>query len=284
MAIKVDRSRKGRRNTYTAPRKTSSPEASPRHAFSFSMVGARSILTDVLIALAAVAVLLGIGIGSLQLYNFATTSDFFATHQVELQGNVRLSKEMVMRFAGLKLGDNTLAVSITRMEQALLATPWVEEVSIKRLLPDRFVIMLKERMPTFWIHRDGVLYYANTSGEPIAPVESSNFLALPTLIVEDGAQDELASLAMYIKDLQSGELPVEFGSISGLTLSSSQGVELYLEDRELRLSLTTKDWKNNMKRMSLTLGDLACRRELGNVREVRVSDESVWVILSKQHS
>ncbi len=248
------------------------------------MVGARSILTDVLIALAAVAVLLGIGIGSLQLYNFATTSDFFATHQVELQGNVRLSKEMVMRFAGLKLGDNTLAVSITRMEQALLATPWVEEVSIKRLLPDRFVIMLKERMPTFWIHRDGVLYYANTSGEPIAPVESSNFLALPTLIVEDGAQDELASLAMYIKDLQSGELPVEFGSISGLTLSSSQGVELYLEDRELRLSLTTKDWKNNMKRMSLTLGDLARRRELGNVREVRVSDESVWVILSKQHS
>ena len=284
MAIKVDRSRKGRRNTYKAPRRaTQSATPAPASAAT-AKAGLRGILMDVLIALAAIAVLLGIGIGSLQLYSLATTSDFFATQYVDVQGNTRLSKEMVMRFAGLKLGDNSLAVSITRMEHALLSTPWVEAVSIKRHLPGGFEIQLRERMPSFWVLKDGTLYYANEAGEPIAQVESRNFLPLPTLKVEEGAQDELALLPMYSRDLQSGELPVEFSAISGLTISSEHGVELYLGERDLRLSIATGDWKKNMQRMRLTLADLARRKELGSVREVRVSDENVWVIMSGQRS
>ena len=128
-----------------------------------------------------VAAVTGVCAGSLWLYGKATTSDFFATRHIDVAGNVRLSREMVLQYGGLKEGENSLAVSIAEVERKLRATPWVEEVSVKRLLPDRFVIKIKERMPTFWVHKDGVLYYANESGEAIAPVESRNFLSLPTL-------------------------------------------------------------------------------------------------------
>lgn len=228
-----------------------------------------------------VAAVAGLCAGSIWLYGKATTSDFFATRHIDVAGNVRLSREMVLQYGGLKEGENSLAVSIAEVERKLRATPWVEEVSVKRLLPDRFVIKIKERMPTFWVHKDGVLYYANESGEAIAPVESRNFLSLPTLTVETGAEDDVAYLPRFMKDLHTGSLPVEAGAIASITVSPARGIEIYLEDREMRLSIATDDWAGNLARIGLTLGDLAHRHELKNVREVRSVNGSVWVTLSQ---
>lgn len=240
-------------------------------------------------SLAALAVLLltvalalaGVCAASLWLYNEAVTSEFFTTRHVDVTGNVRLSREMVLQYGGIKEGDNSLAVSIAGVERNLRQTPWVEEVSVKRLLPDRFVIRLKERMPSFWVHKDGVLYYANERGDIIAPVESRNFLSLPTLRIEAGAEDATQYLARLLKDMQSGVLPVEAGAIAAVTVSPGRGVEIYLEDREMRLSIATDDWNGNLARMSVTLGDLARRHELKNAREVCAVNGNVWVILNQ---
>ncbi|SDF50135.1 cell division protein FtsQ [Desulfovibrio legallii] len=237
---------------------------------------------------ALAALLLGLGLvlacvcfASLWLYNAAITSDFFTTRHVDVTGNVRLSRQMVLQYGGLREGDNSLSVSIAKVERNLRQTPWVAEVSVKRLLPDRFVIKIKERLPSFWVHKNGVLYYANEHGEIIAPVESENFLSLPTLRVEPGAEDDIPYLTRLLQDMRKGALPVEAGAIATVTLSPGRGIELYLEDRELRLSLATDDWEGNLARLGMALGDLARRRELRNVREVRAVNGSVWVLLSK---
>ncbi|MDR0816280.1 MAG: FtsQ-type POTRA domain-containing protein [Desulfovibrio sp.] len=229
----------------------------------------------------AVLVPVGLGIASLWLYDTAVTSSFFQTRHVDVTGNVRLTKEMVLQYCGIREGDNCLAVSITDAERDLRKTPWVEEVSVKRLLPDRFVIKLKERLPSFWVHKDGVLFYANERGEIIAPVESKNFLSLPTLVIEPGAEDTAPYLARVLKDVQSGALPVESGVIAQVTASAGRGVEIYLEDREMRLSIATDDWSGNLVRMGVALGDLARRHELQNVREVRSANGNVWVVLNQ---
>ncbi len=230
---------------------------------------------------AACAVLAGVCALSLWLYRVATTSEFFATRHIDVTGNVRLSREMVLQFGGVKEGGNCLAVSIADVERRLLETPWVEEVSVKRLLPDRFVIRLKERMPSFWVRQDGVLYYANEGGGPIAPVESENFLSLPTLQIEEGAEDARPYLARLLRDMQRGALPVEAGAIAAVNLSPGRGVEIYLEDREMRLSIATDDWDGNLARLGIALGDLARRHELKNVREVRALNGDVRVILNR---
>ena len=238
----------------------------------------RNLLAGLLVLGTAAVTLAGICAVSLWLYGKALTSDFFATKHVDVAGNVRLSREMVLQYGGIGEGDNSLAVSIADVERNLRATPWVEEASVKRLLPDRFVIKLKERMPSFWVHKDGVLYYANERGDIIAPVESKNFLSLPTLRIEAGADDATPYLGRLLKDLQGGRLPIEAGAIAQVTLSPSRGVELYLEDREMRLAIATDDWEGNLARLGMALGDLARRHELGGVREARAVDGNVWVI------
>ncbi|MDR1776219.1 MAG: FtsQ-type POTRA domain-containing protein [Desulfovibrio sp.] len=217
---------------------------------------------------------------SIWIYNEAVTSAFFQTKHVDVVGNVRLAKEMVLRYSGIREGENSLSVNIADAEKDLLRTPWVREVSIKRLLPDRFVIKLKERMPSFWLRKDGILYYANEMGEAIAPVESANFLSLPTLVIEQGAEEIVPYLSKMLKDMQSGTLPLESGIIAQVAATAAGAVEIYLEDREMRLSIATDDWNKNLTRMGLAMGDLARRRELQNVRQIRAADGNVWVLFN----
>ncbi len=226
---------------------------------------------------AGAVMLVGVCFGALFLYDVATSSSYFATKHIEVQGNKRLSADMVRDIAGVEIGDNSLDVSIAQMEQTLLSTPWVETVSVKRVLPDSFVITVQERMPVFWVRKASVLYYADAKGKVIAPVATEHFMSLPTLEIEPGAEDALVKLEEYLEDLKSGYLPVEFGAIAALRLSVGRGVELYLDDREILLSIALDSWEKNLQRLSLALGDLARREELSKVQEVRATDGNVWV-------
>lgn len=236
-------------------------------------------IAAVAVALAGLgAIVAGVGAISLWLYGKAVTSDFFTTRHIDVTGNTRLSRDMVLQYGGLSEGDNCLAISIADVERNLRDTPWVEEVSVKRLLPDRFVIKLRERMPSFWVRKDGSLYYANERGEIIAPVESRNFLSLPTLSIEAGGESAIPCLERLLRDIRNGSLPIEAGAVAQVKLSPGGGVEIFLEDREMRLSIATDDWEGNLARLGLALTDLARRRELGSAREVRAVDGSVWVM------
>ena len=292
MPLALKKSGRKNRNSYTRAAtsgKKSVGSSSGNHFSVFRGVFRRFLGFSGLKSLAALTVLLlGLGLilagvcySSLWLYNKAITSDFFTTRHIDVTGNVRLTRDMVLQYGGIKEGDNSLALSIAKVERNLRQTPWVEEASVKRLLPDRFVIKLKERMPSFWVHKDGALFYANERGEIIAPVESRNFLSLPTLRVESGAEDDVPYLTRLMKGMQNGLLPVEAGAISSVTVSPGKGIEIYLEDREMRLSIGTDDWNGNLSRLGVTLGDLARRHELRNVREVRSVNGSVWVLLNQ---
>ena len=79
--------------------------------------------------------------------------------------------------------------------------------------------------------------------------------SLPTLTVEAGAEDDVAYLPRFMKDLHAGSLPVEAGAIASVMVSPARGIEIYLEDREMRLSIATDDWTGNLARIGLTLGD-----------------------------
>lgn len=243
-----------------------------------NFLNTRNILT--FFACLLVLVLLFFGLCSIFVvaYNAALSSDFFLTRHVDVTGNARLSKDKVMEYAGIKKGENCLSVSIARVEQNLRATAWVEEVSVKRLLPDKFVIRLKERLPSFWIQKNGTLFYTNEVGEIIAPVESSNFLSLPTLFVDSGGEDNFRYLPLLLKSIQSGLLPIELYSVTSVTLSERKGVVLYVEDREMRVAIATDNWDGNLAHLGMALGDLARRNELKNLREISAANGNVWVL------
>ena len=277
--MKLKKGKRQARNTHTHAVAPKTQRAPKREGVSSPML-ARLKGTSVIVLLAGVGagLLVGLALGSLHLYRYATSSPLFATKTVNIVGNVRLQRDTVLDLTGVRPGDNSLAVSIVGMEKSISKSPWVEEVSVKRILPDRFDIRLQERSPWFWVQHEGRLYYADEMGRPIAPVESANFMSLPALEIQTGAEELLPNMKSYVAELKGNILPVDYSAISWIRLSSGKGVEVYVENRDMHLSIAPDDWSGNLNRLGVVLADLARRNELPLVREVRAADGNVWVI------
>ena len=275
MFLKLRKDRRPARNTHLAPTTQRTPK---RKGLLPSLERVKGTSVMVLLALAGGGLLAGLALGSLHLYRYATSNPVFATKTVNITGNVRLQRDEVLELTGVHPGDNSLAISIAGMERSISRSPWIEEVSVKRVLPDRFDIRLRERSPWFWIQHGDLLYYADELGRPIAPVESAHFVSLPALEIQAGAEDLLPNMKKYVAGLQGNAIPMDYAAISWIRLSPGKGVEVYVESRDIHLSIAPDDWNGNLHRLGVVFGDLARRNELPLVREVRAADGSVWVI------
>ena len=277
MTLRLQRDKRHARNVHIARK---APQAVKTRRFSLPSP-TRLKGTSVIVLLGAVGagLLVGLALGSLHLYRYAVSNPFFAVKNVNVSGNVRLARDAVVEMTGVRIGDNCLAVSIAGMEQNISRSPWVEEVSVKRTLPDRFDIRIKEREPWFWVHYEGTLHYSDERGRPIAPVEFSNFASLPALEILNGAEDLLPELKRFVTNIKaSARTAVDYSSVSRIRLSPGKGMEMHMEDRDIALSVAPDNWNANLSRLAVTLGDLARRGELARVREVCAADGNVWVM------
>lgn len=77
-------------------------------------------------------------------HDLVTQCDYFAVRQVSIEGTQRLTAEEVARQARIRLGDNILAVNLSLVRKRLLAHPWIAEAEVRREIPSRLIIRVKE--------------------------------------------------------------------------------------------------------------------------------------------
>lgn len=72
---------------------------------------------------------------------------FFRVNSVEVSGNVRYTVEEIIEASGIEIGDNLAVLSRSRVSAAICAKlPYVENVNIKKVLPDGVVLKVSERV------------------------------------------------------------------------------------------------------------------------------------------
>ena len=72
---------------------------------------------------------------------------FFRVNEAEVSGNVRYTAEEIIEASGVLKGDNLITLSRSRVSAAICTKlPYVENVSIKKVLPDRLVFRVTERV------------------------------------------------------------------------------------------------------------------------------------------
>lgn len=72
---------------------------------------------------------------------------FFRVNTIEVTGNVRYTAEEVMEASGIQTGDNLIALSGSRVSAAIRTQlPYVENVAIRKILPDGVVLKVTERV------------------------------------------------------------------------------------------------------------------------------------------
>ena len=83
---------------------------------------------------------------------------------ITMHGNERLSRGEVLALLDGLRGRNIVTVDLAEWRLRLMASPWVEYAQLRRLLPSRIDVELRERQPIGIGRLSGTLYLVDASG------------------------------------------------------------------------------------------------------------------------
>jgi len=250
------------------PRKESGPSLS---------VDPGGAVKGMMLFLASVMVLGVLGTGLIYTYRLITTTPALGLTEINVSGNQRLAYGQVLEIAGLRLGQNSLGVNVTRVEAALSQNPWVEFVAVRRELPDRLYITVVERQPSFWVRVDGTLYFADGEGKIITQLSPGDSASLPLLQVAPELGDRHEVVAAMVARMNRQELPFALGQMAWIKFTESGQVELYLDALRIRVRAEITDWETHFSRIETVWRDLKLRGETGQVAAIEASGGKIWV-------
>jgi cell division protein FtsQ len=95
------------------------------------------------------------------------TSDVVTVTRIAVAGNSRLSRDEVLALVRGLEGRNMLILDLTEWRQKLLASPWVADAALRRVLPGTVDIVVSERQPIGIARLDDRLYLMDRTGAVI---------------------------------------------------------------------------------------------------------------------
>jgi cell division protein FtsQ len=111
--------------------------------------------------------------------------------RVDVVGRVNLPPAAIEAALGGAKGAPILSISPHEVQARLLENPWVETAEVRRILPDRFEIVLTERVPFAVWQRQGRHVLIDRDGTVVAESQVERFGGLP-LVVGAGAAEGAA--------------------------------------------------------------------------------------------
>jgi cell division protein FtsQ len=84
--------------------------------------------------------------------------------RISVHGNHRLSNGEVLALVDGLRGRNILTIGLAEWQRRLLSSPWVEEARLRRVLPSRIDIVIRERAPIGLGRLSGALYLVDAEG------------------------------------------------------------------------------------------------------------------------
>jgi len=203
-------------------------------------------------------------------HDFITQCDYFKARQITVSGLQRLSKESVLRQAGLGPDINTLAVNLTLTRKKLLAHPWVDGAEVSRNLPGEIDIRVTEHRPMaildlgrkFIINTQGKIFKEWSVSDPdTLPVVSG--LEFSDLSIDPNYRATPFQAVMTILNMgehQGSILPNR--SINRIHVDREIGLTVYAFDKSKAIKLGYSDYPDKLKSLQNILFHIKGRHEL----------------------
>jgi cell division protein FtsQ len=216
----------------------------------------------------------GLSLACLVGFRWATTHPFFSVSDAAVLGNSRLGDEYVLQSAGIIEGENIFQVSLTGIERGLASEPWIQSAMVKRVLPGRIEITITERKPAFWKLAGEELFYADSAGRTIAPVEAEKFTSLPLLRTEGPVTREISELQ---GTFESAGLPLDPRDADWVQVRGKGEIALYFSEPDLSLTVQADEPAASAMLLAKVWKDLERREELARATSMKAMDGRVWV-------
>lgn len=99
---------------------------------------------------------------------------FFRVNTMTVEGNSRYTQEEILEISGIQSGDYLVLMNKGQItKQIRQQLPYVEAVSIQRVLPDGVVIKVRESAVAVAVQSSGQWWLVNSAGKLLEPVTSA---------------------------------------------------------------------------------------------------------------
>ncbi|MEK7683805.1 MAG: FtsQ-type POTRA domain-containing protein [Verrucomicrobiota bacterium] len=90
--------------------------------------------------------------GAWALDEFVFKNEAFAIETIDVETDGVLSFDQLRKWAGVKPGDNLLALDLARVKRDLELAPWIQSAAVQRILPRTLQLRISEREPVAQIY------------------------------------------------------------------------------------------------------------------------------------
>jgi len=140
------------------------------------------------LGLKLIMVILAVILSSLAMifvHDFVTQNSYFSLKTINVSGATILSDSEVLVQAGIKPGENILAINLSKAKNLLIAHPWIRNAAVSRQFPSTISIsVIEEKAIAISVIDDGTEVLLNMKGQPFKrfdPVSDTLVSSLPKI-------------------------------------------------------------------------------------------------------
>jgi len=218
------------------------------------------------------------------------TSSYFNTRQVLINGEKKVAEMEVLNLAGIDIGHNILNIKLKDVSKRIEQHPWVEKALVKRRMPGKIVIEIKERSPIIKINLDR-LYLVDRTGvifKEVGPEDKFDIPVLTGLESEDpttheGISAKLIEEALAILDDIHEKKILDPSDISEVNMDTHAGLTLFTVSDATQIKLGDGNYGQKLSKLKKVLNDLEDRYQKAEYINLTYGDK-VYVKLNNMDS
>jgi cell division protein FtsQ len=190
-----------------------------------------------------------------------------------LKKTIRLSFQFLLLFFSIFIGHRvyvhlleTPFFQVQEITKQIESHPWVEQVKVRKVFPNKILIQIKERKPIAILQLEE-LYYIDAQGVIFSPMGHRGEYNYPlfTGLTREGVErnsDEAKRLiikAMEILRITENEVVSPLKEVSEIHMGKSFGIKCFAQAEGLEVKMGWDAFEEKRRRLSLIWSDLQKR-------------------------
>jgi cell division protein FtsQ len=201
-----------------------------------------------------------------ELYIQVLEDPYFSIKEIEVKGCKRLQPDTIISLAKIEGIPNIFSFKLHNVAERIALNPWIENLEIRKIFPDKIFIQIEEKKPIAIIHLEK-FYYIDSKGIIFAPVTEGDrynypiLTGIPSERTEDGrllAEDLVIKGIEFLRIVEQNKLPpVE--EISEIYIDKDFGIHLVSMNDGVEVRIGWDHFEEKLKRLSIIWIDLKKR-------------------------
>ena len=191
-------------------------------------------------------------------YGHLLGDPYFRVREVEVEGSRKMTKETLLSLTMMEGMPNLFSVNLKKVVKRLESHPWIEQVRVKKVFPNKILIQIEERKPMAIIQL-GELYYIDTHGEIFSPVgdrDDYNYPYLTGLTRQFLEKEPVEAKRLIMKALEflkivEQEKVPPLKELSEIHMEKTFGIQCFTKAEGVEVRMGWDHFGEKLKKLSL---------------------------------